>query len=96
MKGLSLESRIRTMSRPIDAIAQQRMTGRCHMNPNLMRTSGFQTAFQIGETFRPLQDMIMGDSRLAVFLIDAHLLAIRKQDTLMKWQMKVRSTKKTQ
>ena len=75
MKSLSLQM-IRVFGRTIDRIPKQRMSQTCHMHANLVRTSGFQTAFYVRCIPKTLQHLIMGHGFLAVLMIDGHFFTV--------------------
>ena len=52
------------------------MSQTCHMYTNLMRTTCFQTTFNIRSLTETLQDFIMCNCLFSIFMVDRHLLTI--------------------
>lgn len=60
----------------IDHVAENGMILPGQVDPNLMGTSGFQTALQMRIAGKPLENLPMRDSGLAVFFSDCHAFAV--------------------
>ena len=75
MKCLPLQP-VGTPSAGIQRVAKQRMTNACHVHADLMGAPGLQFKLHVCVPLKAFQNLVMGDGRLAVFLIDCHFLAL--------------------
>ena len=75
MKCLSLKM-VWIFRRTVYGIPQKRMAKACHMNANLMGTSGFQSAFNISGVTETFQNLIMCYCFFSVFVVDSHLFTV--------------------
>ena len=75
MKRLPLQMKGR-FSCAVNLISQNRMPGRGHVYPDLVGAPRLQTALNIGILPETLQHLIVGDSLLAVILVDCHPLSL--------------------
>ena len=76
MKALPFQAEGGFPPSSIDFIPQQGMPNMRQMNPYLVRTPRFQSAFHIGEAGKPLQNFIMGDRRFSSSFVDGHLFPV--------------------
>ena len=69
MKRLPLQL-IGTSSAGIQRVAKQRMTNASHVHTDLVSAPGLQFKLHVCIPLKTFQNLVMGDGRLAVFLID--------------------------
>ena len=54
------ESFIRAFLPTINGITQERMSNACHMDADLVRSTRFQAALDMGEILKPCEHLVMG------------------------------------
>ena len=69
--------RVEWLFRPVDRIPQDRVADIRHVHPDLVRPARLQPALHPRKPVKPLKHPPVGDGGLAVFLRDAHTLAVR-------------------
>ena len=76
MEGLADQVGNRALPGSVKWISQKRMADGCHMYADLMSTACIQLEFAVGIVIEALENLIVGNGRLAVSFIDGHLLPV--------------------
>lgn len=80
VEALSLCAERRFFAAPINYITQERMPVPGKMDPDLMSSSSFQSAFDIGIVSEAFKYLHMGDS-MAAIRAHSHFFPVRKRST---------------
>lgn len=75
---LALQPGKRALARAVHVISQQRMSQTAHMHANLVGSSGFQPALNIGVLSEALQHPVMRYRILPVFVVHCHFFPVHR------------------
>ena len=76
MQSLSQQSFERTFFWSIDFVSDQRMSNACHVDTDLMGSSGLKFTLDIGIISEALQNFVVCNGFPSVFTVRAHLLTV--------------------
>src|SRR5262245_24266799 len=60
------DDRLLSSRPPVSPVADDRMAKRCHVDPDLVRSAGFELQLQAGEMRKALEDAVVRDGALAL------------------------------